>query len=123
MDPNLPLDLRLHQARALTRRTLLRQGGLGLGAIALGGLLAQESSAQKPTRPAKAKSVIYLHMSGAPPTLDLFDYKPKLNELDRKPCPESLLKGERFAFIKGVPTILGSPHPFKQGGGSGLWVS
>ena len=43
--------------------------------------------------PAKAKSIIYLDLSGAPPTLDMFDYKPKLVELNMKPCPDSLLKG------------------------------
>ena len=52
---------------------------------------------------AKAKRVIYLHMAGAPPQLDLFDYKPKLVELNMQPCPDELLKGQRFAFIKGHP--------------------
>jgi hypothetical protein len=47
---------------------------------------------------------------GAPSQLDLFDYKPKLNQFDGQPCPEELIKGERFAFIKGVPKLLGSPH-------------
>ena len=51
----------------------------------------------------KAKHVIYMHMAGSPSQLDLFDYKPKLNELNGQPCPESLFKKERFAFIKGVP--------------------
>lgn len=71
----------------------------------------------------KAKSVIYLHMSGAPPTLDLFDYKPELVKLNMQPCPDALMKGERFAFIKGVPKMLGSPYKFAQHGKSGAWVS
>jgi hypothetical protein len=71
--------------------------------------------------PARAKAVIYLHMSGAPPSLDLFDYKPKLAELHMKPCPEELLKGQRFAFIKGVPKLLGSPYKFSQHGQNGAW--
>ena len=71
----------------------------------------------------RAKSVIYLHMSGAPPSLDLFDWKPKLAELHLQPCPESLLEGKRFAFIKGVPRLLGSPYRFERHGQAGAWVS
>ncbi len=62
-------------------------------------------------------------MTGAPPQLDLFDYKPELNELNMQACPESLLKGKRFAFIKGAPKLLGTPHKFAQHGQSGAWVS
>ncbi len=62
-------------------------------------------------------------MSGAPPSLDMFDWKPKLAELNLKPCPEELLKGQRFAFIKGVPRMLGSPYKFARHGKSGAWVS
>nr|WP_304949790.1 DUF1501 domain-containing protein [Verrucomicrobium spinosum] len=100
-----------------TRRTFLGQSGLGLGAMALQGMLPGLSSAapaaggmslpenpllphQAPL-PAKARSVIYLHMSGAPPTLDLFDYKPKLNELHMQDCPDSLFAGKRFASSRG----------------------
>ena len=53
-------------------------------------------------------------MAGAPSQLDLFDYKPKLSEYDGQPCPEELIKGERFAFIKGTPTLLGTPHKFAR---------
>jgi len=131
-----PLNFRLANARALTRRHFLSRTGLGLGGIALGGLFARDGLADsaktagagplvlKPTMlPARAKSIIYLHMAGAPPSLDLFDYKPKLNELNMQPCPESLFQGKRFAFIKGVPKMLGSPHKFQQHGRSGAWVS
>ena len=62
-------------------------------------------------------------MSGAPPSLDLFDWKPRLAQLHMQPCPESLFKGQRFAFIKGVPKLLGSPHKFQRHGKSGAWVS
>jgi hypothetical protein len=71
--------------------------------------------------PAKAKAVIYLHMSGAPPALDLFDFKPELKRLNMQPCPETFLKGQRFAFIKGTPKMLGSPYEFKQYGQAGGW--
>lgn len=133
------MNLKLHLARAQTRREFFKHSGIGLGAIALTTLLHQDGvlagaqdvrrktqnplTPKPPHFPAKAKSVIYLHMSGAPPQQDLFDYKPKLNELNMQPCPESLLKGQRFAFIKGHPKILGSPHKFKQHGQSGVWVS
>lgn len=135
------MDLKQEQVRAITRRTFFGQAGLGMGMMALGTLLEREAGAQgkgnrplgaspvrplapkKPQYPARAKSIIYLHMSGAPPTLDMFDYKPKLVEMNMQPCPESLRKGERFAFIKGVPKMLGTPYKFHQHGQSGAWVS
>ncbi len=129
--------LRLPGARAITRRTFFARSGLSLGAIALGNLLPRPGlgaagtaspggnplAPRKPPFPAKAKSIIYLHMSGAPPSLDLFDWKPKLVELHLKPCPDELLKGQRFAFIKGTPLMLGSPYKFAQHGRSGAWIS
>jgi hypothetical protein len=133
------MDPKLAHARAITRRTFFQQSGLSLGAMALGSLLEREGQAApaaakgvsgaRPLAPRvshfrpRAKSIIYLHMSGAPPTLDMFDYKPKLVELNMQSCPESLLKGQRFAFIKGVPKMLGTPHKFRQFGKNGVWVS
>src|SRR5271154_7197424 len=128
------MDLHYMRARAQTRRQFLKQCQTGIGAIALSSLLgrasrAAEQAALNPLAPrppqfaAKAKSVIYLNMSGAPPQQDLFDYKPKLNALHMKPCPDSLLKGQRFAFIKGHPKLLGSPYKFAQHGKSGVWLS
>src|SRR5260370_30303328 len=138
------MNRKLAHARAITRRTFFSQAGLSLGAIALGSLLETDAfgapnpkskrpegtrnpksplSPRKPHFAAKAKAVIYLDMSGAPPTLDMFDYKPKLVELNMKPCPEELLKGQRFAFIRGVPKMLGTPYKFKQHGLNGAWVS
>jgi hypothetical protein len=125
----------LRQTRAVTRRQFFQQSGFSLGAVALGNLLTRDGWAAPPATsqspmasrppqfPARAKSVIYLHMSGAPPSLDLFDWKPKLAELHLQPCPESLLKGERFAFIKGNPLMLGSPYRFARHGRGGAWVS
>ncbi|MFT7077872.1 MAG: hypothetical protein ACJA0P_003899, partial [Planctomycetota bacterium] len=79
------------------------------------GASSQESPAsplapKAPPLPARAKRVLYLSMSGAPPQHDTFDPKPKLNELDGTLCPESLIEGKRLAFIKGHPKLLGSPH-------------
>jgi hypothetical protein len=116
-----------------TRRTFL--GGAGqfsLGAIALHAL-GQEAAAkpgfENPLAPrrthhaAKAKRVIYLHMSGAPPHLDLFDYKPELVKRSGQDCPDSFLKGRRFAFTSGVPKLMGTPRTFKRYGKAGIWMS
>ena len=110
--------------RTLTRRQLFRSASsLGLGALALHGLGDRTLSGQGLHRPAKAKHVIYLFMCGAPSQVDLFDHKPKLRELDGQPCPEELIRGERFAFIKGVPNLLGSPYEFGRHGQSGAEIS
>src|SRR5882672_2424747 len=118
--------------RFVTRRQFLRRCGTGIGTVALASLLqdnlfAADPAAKGATRPthfpAKAKRVIYLHMAGAPSQLDLFDYKPRLQKLDGQPCPEDVIKGERFAFIKGVPTMLGSPHTFTRHGKCGAELS
>jgi hypothetical protein len=80
-------------------------------------------SPRQPHFAAKAKRIIYLEMAGAPPQQELFDYKPRLVELNMQPCPDELLKNQRFAFIKGHPKLLGSPYKFQQHGQSGQWVS
>src|SRR5690606_32528827 len=73
-----------------------------------------------PPLPAKARRVIYLAMSGAPPQHDLFDPKPELDRLHGTPCPRELFEGKRLAFIKGHPTLLGSPHGSARYGEAGL---
>ncbi|MBN9689436.1 MAG: DUF1501 domain-containing protein [Verrucomicrobia bacterium] len=138
MKPDLAAELRLEHARILTRREFFaRSSAFSLGSLALGQLAGTSAwgAASRPAPPAnplalkpsplpgRAKSVIYLHMSGAPPSLDLFDFKPELQRLNMQPCPDSLLKGERFAFIKGVPKMLGSPYSFQQSGQAGGWFS
>jgi len=130
------MDFRLERARAVTRRQFLVNSQTGLGALALAMLMQRDGRAadhaandQNPMAPrapqfaAKAKHVIYLHMSGAPPQQDLFDYKPELVKHNMQPCPDSLLKNQRFAFIKGHPKLLGSPYKFEECGQSGAWVS
>jgi uncharacterized protein (DUF1501 family) len=129
---SLEQELRLRLARHASRRAFLKQGALSLGAIAFGGLvrddrgrgdLARPLLPRAPQLPARVKQVIYVHLSGAPPQHDLFDWKPKLVEHHLKPCPEELLAGQRFAFIKGRPLLLGSPYKFAQRGQSGAWMS
>lgn len=118
---------------AKTRRYFLSQAGMGLGAAALAQLLQGPASAAGPlesplaakTAPlaARAKRVIYLHMTGSPPNLDLFDYKPKLIEMDGQDTPDSILKGREFAFTTGVPKLLGTSHAFERCGQSGIYLS
>jgi hypothetical protein len=69
------------------------------------------------------RRVIYLHMAGAPSQLELFEHKPELKRFDGQDCPASFLAGKRFAFISGVPKLLGSQYPFHQAGQSGQWIS
>ncbi|RYG25530.1 DUF1501 domain-containing protein, partial [bacterium] len=113
--------------KEITRRTLFKQIGYGLGGVALSSILASEGFAQtaplaQSPKP-KAKNVIFLFMAGAPSQLDMFDYKPTLTKYSGQACPEEIMKGERFAFIQGTPKLLGSPHEFAQVGQSGQWVS
>ena len=112
----------------LTRRHFFQQSGFGIGSLALASLLdrtllAQTGALQGTHFAPKAKNIIFLFMAGGPSQLDLFDYKPTLTRLDGQPCPEDVIKGERFAFIKGVPKLLGTPHTFAKYGRSGTELS
>ena len=118
-----------------TRRHFLRSGMAGLGAFWLSTQtsLASTGSVQRdpthplaplpPHFPPRAKRVIFLHMAGAPSQLELFEYKPDLARLDGEDCPQEFLEGQRFAFIRGVPKLLGSCYPFHQTGEAGRWIS
>src|SRR5437016_3773533 len=121
-----------------TRRHFFHDCALGLGSLALTSLLqgARASSSpppvnplspRQPHHPAKAKNVIYLFMAGGPSQLELFDYKPKLQELHGKPIPDSYLKNKRFAFMdlftKEVPKLLGTRRKFARHGRCGALVS
>jgi hypothetical protein len=125
----------------LTRRQLFGRCAMGLGSVALASLLNDSLHAGPATRDmahplaprvphfkAKAKNVIYLFMAGGPSQLELFDYKPKLVELNGQPIPESFIKGKRFAFMssfnaKERPKLLGTRRKFAQHGQAGTWVS
>lgn len=113
---------------------------MGLGALAIGAMFGScgtDASAapsvmfdparpllpKPPHFPGKAKSVIFLHMAGAPSQLELFDYKPQLMKMDGMDCPQSFLEGKQFAFIRGVPKMLAPQATFKQRGQSGAWIS
>jgi len=119
--------------RGRTRRHFFRDCGVGLGAIALSSLLAQDKPApaadplapKKPHHRPKAKNIIFLFMAGGPSQLEFFDHKPKLNELNGQPIPASFIEGKRFAFMGSSHRVnlLGHDKKFKQHGQSGAWVS
>ncbi|MGK0184495.1 MAG: hypothetical protein ACI9R3_000267 [Verrucomicrobiales bacterium] len=98
--------------------------------MALGSLLGESRAStidpmamkQSLTR-GKAKQVIYLHLTGSPPHLDLWDYKPELVKRNGQDCPDEFLKGKRFAFTSGTPKLLGTPRTFTRHGQGGLWLS
>src|SRR5207302_821511 len=146
----LAAELEQQQLRAQTRRHFLSTCAIGLGGLflsttagravgltknasdpAVGGERRLDFSRDSttplaqlsPVFTARARRVIYLHMAGAPSQLELFEHKPVLTKYDAKDCPASMLAGKRFAFITGVPKLMGSQYPFHQAGASGAWFS
>jgi len=125
----------INQGLNITRRHFLHASQAGIGAAALASLLARDGvvsaapaaanplAPHKPHFTPKVKRVIYLHMSGSPPHLDLFDYKPELVKRTGQEAPESFIKGKRFAFTSGTPKLLGTPRKFTQEGPGGIWMS
>jgi len=112
----------------INRRAFLAGSGLSLGSTALNLLMAE--SDPKGERPsyllpkAKAKRVIFLCMAGGPSHLETFDYKPKLDEMNGKPMPESFTKGQPIAQLQGQKLkVQGHLTKFKQYGKSGQYVS
>src|SRR5689334_15331109 len=119
---------------SLARRWFLKDCAVGLGAAAMGELLATSvaNAAEAPTGPlaprpahfpAKAKNVIYLFMAGAPSHLELFDNKPELAKWDGKLPPAELLKGYRAAFINPNSKLLGPKFKFDKYGKCGAELS
>ena len=129
------MNPRLEHLRNITRRHFLQSAGqFSLGSIALHCLMNGDARAatdavvnplapRPPQFTPKAKRVIYLHMSGAPPHLDLFDYKPELVKRTGQLAPDEFIKGKRFAFTSGTPKLLGTPRTFTQHGKGGMWMS
>ncbi len=123
--------------RDTTRRHFFSQCGMGIGSVALASLMAERglhaaSAAaagpgvmKKANVTPRAKNVIYLFMAGGPSQLELYDYKPKLVELNAQPIPQSYIEGKRFAFMGSSNgfNLLGTRRSFKQHGQSGAWVS
>ncbi len=137
-DQQLFRELQFSKLQQTTRRNFLQTTSTGIGGLALASLMAHDAPAQskqpvnkiinplaikQPHFAPKAKQVIFLHMAGSPPHLDLLDYKPELNRLNDQDCPDEFLKGKRFAFTTGTPKLLGSPQKFQQHGKNGTWIS
>ncbi len=127
-----------------TRRHFLRDCGVGLGKLALAGLLTDQftrrvraSTGTLPPGlpaglqgakvgghfPGTAKRVIHLFMGGAPSQLELFDNKPELAKLQGKPLPPSVIGGQRYAFIRPDAAVLGPVFKFARHGQSGAELS
>jgi hypothetical protein len=129
----------LRQVADLTRRQFFTSTASGLGLLALSSMLQQDGllaenvanvAGADPLLPKpphfapRAKNCIFIFMEGAPSQLDLFDPKPKLNELDGQPLPPSLIENVRFAFIKkDTARLMGSPRRFAKHGQSGMEFS
>jgi hypothetical protein len=120
----------------LTRRHFFGECGVGLGKIALGGLLSGSLASAAGAAPQldllapkaphfapQAKRVIHLFMAGAPSQLDLFDYKPELVKLEGKPLPSSVIGDQRYAFIQRDAAVLGPRYQFARHGESGAELS
>ena len=123
-----------------TRREFFNTTASGLGALALGAMLSDDGllrsanadltaskdplAVRPPHFASRAKSCIFLFMAGAPSQLDLFDPKPKLNELHGQSLPKEILDKARFAFIKpDTATLLGSKRKFTRHGDCGMEFS
>lgn len=120
--------------REQTRRHFFGDCRVGLGAMALGQFLGgrparaahdgQPAAEKAPHFPARAKSVIYLFMAGAPSQFELFDYKPELQRRDGETAPDSLFpKDKSFAFIGKGAKLLGTQRKFARHGECGMELS
>ena len=121
-----------------TRRAFLSKTGIGLGGLALSQLLptsqtnattekitGQVASSIQHFVP-KAKRIIYLFQSGGPSQIDLFDYKPLLNQKQAEELPDSVRRGQRLTGMSANQATLplaGTAFKFKQHGQSGAWIS
>ncbi len=118
---------------AMTRRHFFSRTSTGIGAAALASLFSQDSLvaatgglAGLPHFPPKAKRVIYLHQSGAPSQIDLFDYKPQLNKEHGKELPNSVRNGQRITGMTSGQSafpVVSSLFKFSQHGQNGTWLS
>lgn len=116
---------------AITRRYFFGRSAAGLGVAALSTLLPSEAQASGglpglPHFPPTAKRVIYLFQSGGPSQMELFDYKPKLKQLQGTDLPDSIRGGQRLTGMSASQSsfpVVPSKFTFSQQGKSGAWVS
>ena len=114
--------------QALTRRQFFGRSAVGIGTAALAALLERDvrGATAPPTYAPKAKRVIYLFQNGAPSHVDLFDYKPKLQEWHGREIPAEIQGGKRLSTMTSGQTskpVLAPITKFAQHGESGAWVS
>ncbi len=121
----------------VSRRWFFKECGVGIGKLALAGLLTNaftrnamaQTATANPLAPKlphfkpKAKRVIHLFMAGAPSQLDLFDYKPKLVQYEGKPIPPEIIGGQRYAFIRPDAAVMAPRFKFAKHGQSGAEIS
>jgi Protein of unknown function (DUF1501) len=115
----------------ITRRHFFKSGANVLGMASLASLLGEDSASGAANdflthHPAKATSVIYLHMVGGPPQMDLYDYKPKMADWYNKDLPDSVRQGQRLTTMTSGQArfpIAPSKFKFAQYGKCGMWVS
>ena len=140
-DPILSHPLVQDYVRAETRRQFFRRSASFMGTAALGMLAPRLLMGAEKAAPSaaaglgnfvaphfapRAKQVIYLHMVGGPPQLDMYDYKPVMNDWYDKDLPESVRNGQRLTTMTSGQSrfpIAPSKYKFAQHGKSGMWVS
>src|SRR4051812_21438004 len=123
---NFPAELSQYRAQQMTRRAFIGRSAIGtvaLAALMRPSLLNAAATLQGRAHgvinplplPQKAKRVIWMTMAGGPSHLETFDYKPKLAEMDGKPMPESMTRGQQLAQLQGQKlTCFGPQHKFKK---------
>jgi len=116
----------------ITRRRFLASGKNLVGGAALMSMLGHTAAGSPATQPVgphfapKAKRVIYLHMVGGPAQMDLFDYKPAMQEMYDKDLPDSIRKGQRLTTMTSGQArfpIAPSRFKFSQAGECGTWMN
>ena len=122
----------------MTRRNFFSRSSAGIGMVVLATLLDEHLQGEQaeasatgglpglPHFPPKAKRVIYLFQGGAPSQIELFDYKPRLNDLRGSELPDSVRQGQRLTGMTAAQAsfpVVPSLFKFAQYGNSGAWVS
>jgi len=130
------MDPRQEQAQLQTRRHFFGRAAKGIGSLALASLMNPQAFASAPAAHGgalpklhfapKAKRIIYLFMSGGPSQMEMWDYKPKMEEQFDKELPDSIRMGQRITTMTSGQSrfpVAPSKFKFSQHGQNGTWVS